>query len=68
MDISECIAHDDGELEYRTLYKYHISRNIYIGGGFHIEGEFVKENTPSDNLCAKLMRGGVPKDMLEQVT
>ena len=68
MDISECIVHDDGELEYRTLYRYNIRRNVYDKGVFHIEGEFIKENVPSENLCAKLMRGGVPWDTLKRFT
>lgn len=68
MDISECIVHDNGELEYRTLYKYHIKRNNYIDGVFHIEGEFTKDNSPSDNLCTKLLRGGVPQETLKRFT
>lgn len=68
MDISECIVHDDGELEYRTLYRYNIRSNVYDKGVFHIEGEFIKENVPSENLCAKLMRGGVPWDTLKRFT
>ncbi len=66
MDISECVVHDDGELEYRTLYRYKISSNEYVGGKFHIVGEFVQENSPSENLKAKLMRGGIPQELLKQ--
>lgn len=66
MDISECIVHDDGELEYRTLYRYKISSNEYIGGKFHIVGRFMQENSPSENLKAKLMRGGIPQELLKQ--
>ena len=66
MDISECIVHDDGELEYRTLYRYKIHSNEYINGQFHIVGEFVQENSPSDFLRSKLMRGGVPQELLKR--
>ena len=66
MDVSECIVHDDGELEYRTLYRYKIHSNEYVDGKFHIVGEFVRENAPSDNLKAKLMRGGVPQELLKR--
>ena len=59
MDISECVVHDDGELEYRTLYRYQINSNEYKDGRFHIIGEFIKENSPSDYLCTKLLRGGI---------
>ncbi len=68
MDISECVVYDDGELEYRTLYRYKISSNEYTGGKFHIVGKFVQENTPSEYLCAKLLRGGIPQDKLKKFT
>lgn len=68
MDVSECIVHDDGELEYRTLYRYRIFGNTYENGVFHIDGEFVRENTLSKNLCGKLQRGGVPQELLKQFT
>lgn len=68
MDISECIVHDDGRLEYRTLYRYRIHGNVYDNGKFHIQGEFVREHTPSENLCGKLLRGGVPQELLKQFT
>ena len=66
MDISECVVHDDGELEYRTLYRYQINSNEYKDGRFHIIGEFIKENTPSDYLCTKLLRGGIPQEILHK--
>ena len=65
MDITECVVHDDGELEYRVLYRYTIRSNIYRDGQFTIDGEFVKENIISDSLCEKLLRGGVPTPLLE---
>ena len=66
MDISECVVHDDGELEYRTLYRYQINSNEYKDGRFHIIGEFIKENSPSDYLCTKLLRGGIPQEILQK--
>ena len=68
MDITECVVHEEGELEYRTLYRYQIQDNLYIDGQFHIEGCFVKENPPSNNLVEKLMRGGVPQEILQRFT
>lgn len=68
MDITECIVGDEGELEYRCLYRYNIRSNIYENGRFRIDGEFVKENTPSEYLCDKLMRGGVPYEILKRFT
>ena len=66
MDISECVVHDDGELEYRTLYRYQINSNEYKDGRFHIIGEFIKGNSPSDYLCTKLLRGGIPQEILQK--
>ena len=66
MDISECVVHDDGELEYRTLYRYQINSNEYKDGRFHIIGEFIKENSPTDYLCTKLLRGGIPQEILQK--
>lgn len=66
MDISECIVHDDGELEYRTLYRFRIRSNEYTNGRFHIDGEFVKENIPSESLCEKMLRGGISHETLER--
>ena len=68
MDISECVVGEDGGLTYRTLYKYHITDNRFADGAFRMEGEFRKENTPSPSLCAKLMRGGVPQEVLKRFT
>ena len=66
MDISECEVTDDGELVYRTLYHYHIRDNSYVDGVFHIDGEFVKDNNPSEFLCRKLIRGGIPHEVLDK--
>ena len=66
MDITECVVGEDGELEYCPLYRYHIQDNVYIDGHFYIDGKFVKENIPSESLVAKLMRGGIPQEVLER--
>ena len=68
MDISECVVGEDGGLTYRTLYKYHITDNRFADGAFRMQLEFRKENTPSQSLCAKLMRGGVPQEVLKRFT
>ena len=68
MDISECIVHDDGELEYRVLYRYDIVGNEEVNGNVRIYGYFEKVNVPSDSLCDKLIRGGVPQDLIGKFT
>ena len=52
--------------ERAKAYRYKIKRNLYHGGKFTIEGEFVKENTMSEDLREKLLRGGVPGPLLER--
>jgi hypothetical protein len=37
-----------------------------VDGHFHIVGEFIQENSPSDYLRAKLMRGGIPQELLKR--
>ncbi len=66
MDISECVVEDNGRLHYRTLYRYVITENSYREGRFHIEGHFQKEHCPSESLCAKMMRGGIPQELLSE--
>ena len=68
MDITECVVHDDGELEYRVLYRYNIIGNEEVDGKVRIYGYFEKVNAPSDSLCDKLIRGGVPQDLLNKFT
>lgn len=66
MDISECVVTDNGKLIYKTLWRYNIRSNVYSDGKYHIEGEFVKENAISESLRDKLMRGGVPQNVLQK--
>lgn len=68
MDISECVVSDDGTLDYRCLYRYHITGNTCDDGVFRIHGAFEKINTLSDNLCVKLTRGGIPQQLLKKYT
>ena len=48
------------------FYRYKIESNEYVNGKFHIVGAFVQENSPSDALRAKLMRGGIPQELLKR--
>jgi len=68
MDIAECVVDDNGDLNYRKLWRYKIRSNEYNGGKYHIEGEFVHENDISESLKNKLMRGGVPQELLDKYT
>jgi pilus assembly protein CpaF len=64
MDISECLIHTNGRREYRTLYRYNITRNEYVSGEYMTEGRFEKVNEISENLRARLVQFGVPGNML----
>ena len=37
MDISECVVSGNGEREYRTLFRYNITKNELIDGKYVIE-------------------------------
>lgn len=68
MDITECVVGDDGELIYRKLWQYRIYCNEYENGRFRVEGKFERVNPISDSLRLKLLRGGVPQELLGQYT
>lgn len=40
MDISGCVVNGHGEREYRTLFRYNITKNEFIGDKYIIEGHF----------------------------
>ncbi len=64
MDISECVITPSGEREYRTLFRYCITKNEVVNGDYHIEGHFEQPEIMSEHLKAKLMQFGVPEDEL----
>ena len=65
MDISECVVSGNGDREYRTLFRYNITKNDIVDGKYIIEGHFEQPNIMSDNLKKKLMQLGVPQDVLQ---
>lgn len=66
MDISECLVDQQGNREYRTLFRYAITKNELVDGKFKIEGHFEQANIMSDNLKSKLVHFGVPQELLQQ--
>ena len=68
MDITECVVDDNGNLDYRTLWRYVISVNEDKDGEYRIEGKFVRVNTISDSLRDKLVRGGAPQKLIKKYT
>ena len=73
MDISECVIGADGRREYRTLFRYRITRNELVTKGrnkseakYKIEGVFEQPEIMSDHLKSKLMQSGVPQELLEK--
>lgn len=66
MDISECVVHSNGEREYRTLFRYNITKNELINGEYCIEGHFEQPNLMSDSLKKRLMQFGIPQDVLQE--
>lgn len=68
MDISECVILQDGNYEYRTLYRYHIFQNKVINGRYRIDGQFEKVRPISENLQKRLIRYGAPQNILDRFT
>ena len=65
MDISECVVSSNGEREYRTLFRYNITKNELIDGRYIIEGYFEQPNIMSEHLKKRLMQFGAPQEMLQ---
>ena len=66
MDISKCIVNGSSDREYRTLFRYNITKNELINRRYVIEGHFEQPEIMSDNLKKRLMQFGVPIDVLQQ--
>ena len=66
MDISECVVSSNGEREYRTLFRYNITKNELINGKYHIEGHFEQPQIMSEHLMKRLMQFGVPQEVLQE--
>ena len=66
MDISECVITQNGERQYRTLFRYNITSNELVGDAFKIEGYFEQPEIMSDNLRRRLIQFGVPQTTLNK--
>lgn len=66
MDISECVVHSNGEREYRTLFRYNITKNDIVNEKYIIEGNFEQPQIMSDSLKKRLMQFGVPQNVLQE--
>ena len=66
MDISECVVNGHGEREYRTLFRYNITKNEFIDGKYVIEGHFEQPEIMSEHLKRRLMQFGVPQEVLQE--
>ena len=66
MDISECVITPSGEREYRTLFRFRITKNELKRGKYKIDGYFEQPEIMSEHLKSKLLQFGVPQKTLEQ--
>ena len=66
MDISECVIDSNGNRKYRTLFRYHITKNEIRKDKFIIEGYFEQPELMSDHLKQKLLQFGVPQSTLNK--
>ncbi len=67
LDISECEITPDNKETYRTLYRYHITKNEIRNDIYQIEGHFEKVNSISDNLKERLIQAGAPQSALKNL-
>lgn len=66
MDISECVVTGLGKREYRTLFRYNITKNELKRGTYFIEGHFEQPEIMSDHLKNRLLQFGVPQETLQR--
>lgn len=67
MEIMECEILQDGTMNFRTLYHYHIKENRMEGNRFIISGKHEKVNNMSESLKRRLLENGMPKEVLTQI-
>lgn len=66
MDISECIVDQNGNREYRVLFRYVITKNEVENDVYDIEGHFEMVNEMSKELENKLVNSGAPQSLLSK--
>ena len=67
MEIMECEIGQDGTMNYRTLFHFHIKENRMEGSKFVIKGEHEKVNNVSESLKKRLLENGMPKEVLAHI-
>lgn len=66
MDISECEILPNGDRRYRSLFRYHITKNEIVKGKVVIDGYFEQPEIMSENMQRRLLQFGVPHDELSK--
>lgn len=67
MEIIEGADYRDGELVYRSLYKYHVEDNVTDEDGkTHVVGSHYKIEDMSDALQKRLLDNGIPHKELQE--
>lgn len=66
MDISECEIMPNGDRQYHTLFRYHITKNELVKGKFVTDGYFEQPEIMSENMQRRLLQFGVSHDELSK--
>lgn len=66
MDISECEILPNGDRQYHTLFRYHITKNELVKGKFVTDGYFEQPEIMSENMQRRLLQFGVSHDELSK--
>lgn len=67
MEIMECEISQNGTMNYRTLFHYHIKENRMEGSRFVINGAHEKVSNVSESLKRRLLENGMPKEVLARI-
>lgn len=67
MEIMECEILPDGTRSFRSLFRYHITKNTLLDGRFIIEGYHEKVGGISEGLCKRFLENGMPQEVLERM-
>lgn len=67
LQINEAVQGEDGNITYKILYRYAITKTVVTGEDVHIEGHFEKVCAPSDALKQRLVENGLPAAALASI-
>ena len=68
MEIMECEILPDGTRNFRTLFRFRITKNRVEGDKFIINGHHEQVSRISDSLQKRFLENGMPQEILDRLT